>query len=225
MSFLHKPPTSAYITSSFSRSSSSRSSFSSYRLDSLYGVTYLPNDDKIPVMEFPLVNPYNIFIKPTLSLARSIKQIFVPKSKLPFKEFVQASRFDKFQIIVRSHERFVTLALRDDLAHLVVSQGYTHLHSGVIRLVLTFHSRKGIPAFCRIALLDTWFTGYQQAYIGTIQTTLNAGIVFITLFPNFNMPLKDTNLNTMLKVQIHITGAPQVSTTYVTTLHHQVYII
>ena len=35
------------------------------------------------------------------------------------------------------------------------------------------------------------------------------------------MSLKDPYLNTALKVQVQITGAPQVSTTYTATLHHQ----
>ena len=40
------------------------------------------------------------------------------------------------------------------------------------------------------------------------------------------MPLTDPHLNSAFKVQIQITGAPQISSTYAATLHHQmVYII
>ncbi|KAL0008281.1 hypothetical protein SO802_009783 [Lithocarpus litseifolius] len=57
--------------------------------------------------------------------------------------------------------------------------------------------------------------------IGIVQTTLNARIVFGTLFPNFNMPLKDPHLCNAFKVQVQITGASQVQDTYATTLHYQ----
>lgn len=45
--------------------------------------------------------------------------------------------------------------------------------------------------------------------------------MFITLYPNFCMPLQDPHLLTTLKVQIQIVGATQVRTTYATTLYHQ----
>lgn len=75
VSFLHKPATSAQITPSLSRSSSSRNSFSSDRLDSLDEVTYLPKDDTIHVTNFSIINPYNVFTKPSSSLARSVKSL------------------------------------------------------------------------------------------------------------------------------------------------------
>ena len=100
-------------------------------------------------------------------------------------------------------------------------QGYTHLHFGVVRLALTFHARKGLSAISRISLLDSRFLEYQHAVIGTIQTTLNAGTVFVTLFPNLNMPLKNPHLCDALKVQVQITRASQVQDTYTTTFHYQ----
>ncbi|KAK4607188.1 hypothetical protein RGQ29_001131 [Quercus rubra] len=57
--------------------------------------------------------------------------------------------------------------------------------------------------------------------IGTVQTTLNAGTIFVTLFPNFNMSLKDPHLCDALKVQVQITGASQVQDTFAVTLHYQ----
>ena len=98
--------------------------------------------------------------------------------------------------------------------------GYTHLHLGAIRLALTFHGRKGLPAVFRMALLNFRFLEYQHAVIGTIKTTLNAGIVFVILFPNFNMALKYPHLCDALKVQVQITEASQVQDTYATTLHY-----
>ncbi|CDP18016.1 unnamed protein product [Coffea canephora] len=43
-------------------------------------------------------------------------------------------------------------------------------------------------------LLDTRFTKYQHACIATVETTLNVGTIFVTLFPNFNMSLADPHL-------------------------------
>ncbi|PKI64265.1 hypothetical protein CRG98_015338 [Punica granatum] len=72
-----------------------------------------------------------------------------------------------------------------------------------------------------MTLLDTRFLEYQHACIGTIKTTLNVGTVFVTSFPNFNMALSDPRLLTALKVQLQITGAPQVQDSVAATLHYQ----
>ena len=75
-----------------------------------------------------------------------------------------------------------------------------------MRLALTFHGKKGLPVVSRISLLDFRFLEYPNAVIGTVQTTLNGGTVFIALFPNFNMSLKDPHLCDALKVQVQIIG-------------------
>ncbi|KAI8556210.1 hypothetical protein RHMOL_Rhmol05G0234600 [Rhododendron molle] len=92
---------------------------------------------------------------------------------------------------------------------------------GAIRLAVTFHGRKSLPVTTRLALVDTRFMQYQHACIATVQTTLNAGTVIFTFYPNFNMPLADPHLQTALKVQVQIGGASQISTTYAATLHYQ----
>ena len=96
----------------------------------------------------------------------------------------------------------------------MAKQRYTHLHFGAVRLALTFHGRKGLPVVSRISLLDSRFLKYQNAIIETVQTTLNVGTVFVTLFPNFNMSLKDSHLCDALKVQVQITRASQVQDTF-----------
>ncbi|KAH9792609.1 hypothetical protein KPL71_004192 [Citrus sinensis] len=70
-------------------------------------------------------------------------------------------------------------------------------------------------------MLDTRFTHYQYAIIGTVLTTLHAGSVLLTFYPNFNLSLQDTNLSIALKVQVQIQGAEQISSAKITTLHHQ----
>ena len=72
-----------------------------------------------------------------------------------------------------------------------------------------------------MTLLDSRFLEYQHVVIGNVQTTLNAGTTFVTLFLNFNMPLKDPHLCDALKVQVQITGASQIQDTYAATLHYQ----
>ena len=71
---------------------------------------------------------------------------------------------------------------------------FTYIHFGAIWLALTYHGRKGLPISARIALPNTKMKKYQHVYIGTIETTLNAGTVLTTLYPNFCMSLKDTRL-------------------------------
>ncbi|ESQ51082.1 hypothetical protein EUTSA_v10023191mg, partial [Eutrema salsugineum] len=90
-----------------------------------------------------------------------------------------------------------------------------------IRLALTLHGRKGLSVVARVALLDTRYREYQHACITTIQTTLNAGTIFVTLYPNFNISLEDPQIFQNMQIQLQITGAPQVGNTYVATLHHQ----
>ena len=58
--------------------------------------------------------------------------------------------------------------------------------------------------------------------IGTVLTTLHAGSVLLTFYPNFNMSLEDPNLPTTLKVQIQLQGTEQTSTFKIATLHHQI---
>ena len=90
-----------------------------------------------------------------------------------------------------------------------------------MRLILTLHGRKGLPITARITMLDTRFKQYQDAVVGTVLTTLHAGSVLLTFYPNFNLSLQDTNLSTALKVQVQIQGAEQISSVKMATLHHQ----
>ena len=105
-------------------------------------------------------------------------------------------------------ENFITLALPREFVIPWQKQGYTYLHFGAVRLALTFHGRKGLPAISRIALLDSKFLEYQHTVIGTFQKTLNVRAVFVTLFSNFNTPLEEPHLCDALKVQVQIKGAP-----------------
>ncbi|OWM72920.1 hypothetical protein CDL15_Pgr016552 [Punica granatum] len=190
------------------------------KLDALYEVSYLSKDDKISSIDLPLINPYTAFSKqPSFSPIRSIRQLIL-QSPHRVKEYFQSTRFDQHPIQASEAEQFVTLHIPPEFPR-QISQGYTHLQFGAIRHALSYHGRKGLPVVARMALLDTIFLEYQYACIGTIDTTFNVGTVFVTLFPNFNMALSDPRLLTTLKVQLQITGAPQVQDFVVATLHYQ----
>lgn len=166
-------------------STSSRRS-SANKLDYLYEISYLDDENKITSGDLPLINPYHAFAKPTSSITRSIKTLIKHKPSAT-KEYVQSTRFDQYHLPASPREKFVTL----HQTSLNSGQGFTHIHFGAVRLALTYHGRKGLPVSARIALLDTRMKKEKHACIGTIETTLNAGTVVFTLFPNFNMSLQD----------------------------------
>ncbi|KAL0289622.1 UNVERIFIED_CONTAM: polyprotein [Sesamum radiatum] len=74
-------------------------------------------------------------------------------------------------------EQYVTLSIPPDYIYGWKAEGYTHLHLGAVRLVLSYHGRKGLPVTARIALLDTRFLEYEHTVIGTVLSTLNAGSI------------------------------------------------
>ncbi|KAK2665951.1 hypothetical protein Ddye_004525 [Dipteronia dyeriana] len=103
-----------------------------------------------------------------------------------------------------------------------IREGYSHLHIGAIRIILTLHGRKGLPVTARIALLNTIYKQYEHAIIGTCLSTLHAGSISLTYYPNFNIPLRDLNLHNCLKIQLQLVGAPMMPNSYMATLHHQI---
>lgn len=72
-----------------------------------------------------------------------------------------------------------------------------------------------------MTLLDTKFLECQHACIRTVEIILNAGTVFVTLFPNFNLALSYCRQLSVLKVQLEITGAPQTPDSIAANLHYQ----
>ncbi|KAK9032916.1 hypothetical protein V6N11_017958 [Hibiscus sabdariffa] len=119
-------------------------------------------------------------------------------------------------------EQFVTLEIPPEFPKGWIEAGYSHIHFGAIRLALNYYGAEGKPVVARIALLDTRYLKYQDACIGTVEATMNNGLVMVTLFPNFTMALEDPNLMDALKVQIHIVGAQQVESSIIATLHYQI---
>ncbi|PKI43692.1 hypothetical protein CRG98_035891 [Punica granatum] len=148
------------------------------KLDALYEVSYLSENDKISSTNLPPINLYTTFSKqPSFSPIRSIRHL-IRQSPHRVKEYVQSTRFDQHPIQVSKAKQFMTLQIPQEFPRQWISQGYTHLHCGAIRLA----DRKG---FTHCGTHD--FVRYQisrvPARIGTIETTLDARTVFVTFFP------------------------------------------
>ncbi|KAH9686179.1 hypothetical protein KPL70_014272 [Citrus sinensis] len=220
-------------TSSTSTSSSSHISLSSTlslpkscskhitsKIENLVEYSYIPESAQINESQFPIMSPYNLYKQKT-SFTRSIRTLISTKRPLP-KEYIQSSRLDQCALQASQSEQYVTMEIPSDLVANWKREGYTHLHLGGVRLILTLYGRKGLLVTARIALLDTRFKEYQHAVVGTVLTTLHAGSVLLTFYPNFNLSLEDPNLPTTLKFQIQLQGAEQTPTSKIATLHHQI---
>ena len=81
------------------------------RLDYLYEISHVPEDSKIPNTDFPIVNPYTVFNKPQSSFKKTHKKIIGPSHPSTVKEYVQVSKFDRFNIPTNDGEKFITLSL------------------------------------------------------------------------------------------------------------------
>ncbi|KAI9112896.1 hypothetical protein K1719_016010 [Acacia pycnantha] len=130
--------------------------------------------------ELPLLNPYSHYHR-TNTFTSSI--ISLIRTRRPdVKEVVQSTILEQYLI--------------DQWK----SQGYTHLHFGAIRLVLTLHGRKGIPVTAKVALLDSTYKKYSDTLIGALLTTLSNGSVILTIQLDYNVSLFDKTLPGCLKI-------------------------
>lgn len=82
-----------------------------------------------------------------------------------------------------------------------IINGYSHIYSGIVRIALTNHERKGQSIKARLSFLDTRFMKYQHANLGTLDVTLDVGTVLVTLFPNFIITLSNPYFIKVLKIQ------------------------
>ncbi|KAH9763292.1 hypothetical protein KPL70_001111 [Citrus sinensis] len=210
------PPVTLSSTLSLPRSCTSHTT---NKIENLVEYSYIPESAQISESSYPLISPYQLYKRPS-SLTRNIRTLISTRRPHP-KEYIQSSRLDQCALQATSAEQYVTLEIPSELLSNWKREGYTHLHLGGIKLILTLHGRKGLPVTTRLTMLDTRFKQYQDAVIGTVLTTLHAGSVLLTFYPNFNLSLQDPNLPTTLKVQVQIQGAEQISSAKIATLHHQ----
>ncbi|KAK2646155.1 hypothetical protein Ddye_021350 [Dipteronia dyeriana] len=119
------------------------------------------------------------------------------------------------------YEQYVDLEIGQPLIDQWIKEGYSHLHIGAIRIILTLHGRKGLPVTARIVLINTIYKEYEHAIIETCLLTLYARSISLTYYPNFNIPLMDQILHSCLKIQLQVVRAPMMPNSYMATLHHQ----
>ncbi|KAK2647795.1 hypothetical protein Ddye_015284 [Dipteronia dyeriana] len=150
----------------------------------------------------------------TTSLSRRVTTL-VQHLSPPIKEHVQSTTLDNCLIPTSATEQYVDLEIGQPLIDQWIKEGYSHLYIGARRIILTLHDRKGLAVTPRIALLNTIYKQYEHAIIGTCLSTLYAGSISLTYYPNFNISLRDQNLHNCLKIQLQIVGAPTAK------LHHQ----
>ncbi|KAL0300376.1 UNVERIFIED_CONTAM: polyprotein [Sesamum calycinum] len=164
-------------------------------VDNLVQYSTIPESAIVENTVPPVISPYNLYRKKG-SLPQGIRALIASKKHMNQKEQVHSSKMDHCSLPASTKEQYVTLSIPPDYI-------------------------SGWKAEARIALLDTRFLEYEHAVIGTVLTTLNAGSIVVTFFPNFAVSLSDPHVASAFKVQVQITGANQVPASVMATLHHQ----
>ncbi|KAH9734659.1 hypothetical protein KPL71_017448 [Citrus sinensis] len=137
------------------------------KIENLVEYSYIPECAQVSESSYPLISPYPLYKHPS-SFTRNIRTLISTRRPHP-KEYIQSSRLDQCSLQATPAEQYVTLEIPSELISNWKREGYTHLHLGGIRLILTLHGRKGLPVTARLAMLDTRFKQYQDAVIA-VQT-------------------------------------------------------
>ncbi|KAH9716808.1 hypothetical protein KPL71_021586 [Citrus sinensis] len=163
-SFMASTSSSAPVTLSSTLSlPKSCTSHTANKIENLVEYSYIPESAQISESSYPLISPYQLYKRPS-SFTRSICTLISTRRPHP-KEYIQSSRLDQCSLQATPAEQYVTLEIPSELISNWKREGYTHLHLGGIRLILTLHGRKGLPVTARIAMLDTRLKQYQYAVI------------------------------------------------------------
>ncbi len=128
------------LTSSLSLSSSCKRTLAS-KIKNLIEISHIPDRALVEESLLPLLNPYNIYRR-FGSFTRSISSINSSRRSLP-KEYVQTSRMDQYSLKSTTAKQHVTLEFPPTLILIWRRQGYSHLHFGAIRIILTLHGKRG----------------------------------------------------------------------------------
>ena len=112
------------------------------KIENLVEYSYIPDSTQISESSYPLINPYQLYKRPS-SFTHSIRTLISTRWPQP-KEYIQSSRLDQCAFQATSAEQYVTLEIPSELISNRKREGYTHLHLGGIRLILTLHGRKGL---------------------------------------------------------------------------------
>ncbi|KAK2658519.1 hypothetical protein Ddye_005052 [Dipteronia dyeriana] len=165
------------------------------KIQNLVKYTHILESVQITETVLPLLNNYTVF-KRSRSLFRRVTALVQHRSP-PIKEYVQSTALDNCLIPASATEQYVDLETCQPLIDQWIKEGYSHLHIGAIRIILTLHGRKGLPVTTRIALINTIYKQYEHVIIGTCLSTLHAGSISLTYYPNFNIPPRDQIFTTV----------------------------
>ena len=61
------------------------------------------------IIDFPIVYPYTVFDKPQVSFKKSIKKLLGPSQSSTIKEYIQASKFDQYNIPASETESLTSI--------------------------------------------------------------------------------------------------------------------
>ncbi|XVF52453.1 hypothetical protein PTKIN_Ptkin05aG0019400 [Pterospermum kingtungense] len=187
-----------------------------------YEINHMRKDQNIQqYARLPSINPYKNFTNPFTTLFKPVKAVLNPCRRQIPRGNIQVTRFDGSPISSGEEEHFIYIKLSPGRIRQWLSEGYSYVHFGAIRLGLTFHGREGFSVFTRLALLDSRFLEYPPACFCVVETTLNAGTFFVTLFPNFTMALKEASSATPFQVHMQMVGAPMVPGLVQATLQYE----
>ncbi|XVF52457.1 hypothetical protein PTKIN_Ptkin05aG0019700 [Pterospermum kingtungense] len=212
---LQNPETSASSASLFSSPPPYLEKTNASKVRYVYEINHIRNDQNIQhqYASLPSINPYKDLTNPFTTMFKSVKSSLNPcrrrRRQIP-REKIQVIRFEECPISSGEEEHFINIKLSPQSIRQWLSEGYSYVHFGAIRLGLTFHGREGFSVATRIALLDSGCTNYQFACFGVVETTLNAGTFFVTLFPHWTLPLEHEGSATRFQVHMQMVGAPMV---------------
>ena len=115
------------------------------KIENLVEYSYIPESAQINESQFPIMSPYNLYKQKT-SFTGSIRTLISTKRQLP-KEYIQSSRLDQCALQASQSEQCVTLQIPSDLVANWKREGYTHLHLGGIRLIVSLHGKKRFTCY------------------------------------------------------------------------------
>ncbi|KAH9769486.1 Integrase catalytic domain-containing protein [Citrus sinensis] len=129
------------------------------KIENLIEYLYILESAHINESQFPVMSPYHLY-KQRTSFTQSIRTLISTKRPLP-KEYIQSSRLDQCALQASQSEQYVTMDIPIDLVTNWKREGYTHLHLGGLRLILTLHGRKAYPSRPELLSLTQVSTGQE----------------------------------------------------------------
>lgn len=109
------------------------------RIENLVEYSTVPDSAVVQNTVPPVISPYNVYRK--IGSLQTLKYL-ISSRRPPVKEYVQSSKLDKCDLPASSQEQYVTLTIPPEFIASWKQEGYTHLHFGAIRLVLSYTGRK-----------------------------------------------------------------------------------